>query len=267
MNGKHISDHSFDRVQSPQETNTDGSAAARTDLNSRLRPSAAIDESTPPVIDVVQTDTVLMVEDNAEYAKLLSEVLDLAVPRRFHVIVEPCLASGVKRLIHERCDVVLLDLGLPDSHGIQTLLSVAEKAQNVPIIVLTVEDEKMATECLESGAYAYVVKSEVAPKSLSTLLMSAASTDRDGKIYNGQVAIELESPRGVAQTLAFLTQIRREQSFRVVLQSGSQHDTRLIVRLVRPLPLKDSLSEMNGVDTVREAGSSQGDIALKVVLS
>lgn len=261
----------------------------------------------------VQSYTVLMIEDSADYAQILADVLEFADQGTFHVTIESRLAAGLERLAEEPCDVVLLDLGLPDSHGLQTLVSVAARAQRVPIIVLTaVEDGAMTFECLENGAYAYMVKGQVDPRSLSDLVIRAASsdpevrlkrTDTGGKpvggmsngttnarvagniesepgrgaqpirlqdspdLYRGQVAIELESPGGVVQTAAFLNRIRNQAGLRVVLQTGSQRNTRLLVELIAPSPLKKNISQMAGVSTVRDQGNPQRDAELIVVLS
>ena len=229
--------------------------------------------------------SVLMVEDSTEYAHVLSEVLDLSDPGRFHIVVKPSLVSGLDRLRQEHCDVVLLDLGLPDSQGLQTLWAVVETADLVPVIVLTAREEgELAFKCLESGAFAYVVKGEVEQSALSTLVMKAATARRekvpspelggttpsapaDADIYSGEVAILLQSPGGVTRTIAFLTQIHREDGLRVVLQSGSQQDTRWLVKLMAPSPLRERLARMNGVDSVSEHRNLQGEAELTVALS
>ena len=314
-----LSDHNVERIGPTQAMRgvPDDLAVARTDWKARRLPSAVPDGSKPLAGDLVQPYAVLMVEDSAEYAHVLSEVLELANPGAYHITVESCLEAALNRLTQERCDVILLDLGLPDSHGLQTLVSVASKAQRVPIIVLTaVEEGSMAFECLESGAHAYIAKGEVDPSSLSALVLRAASAHGEGNpaqieengnpdragiggvsskarmasvaeesvpapvqgvglsnpqsdpaLYHGQVAIELISPGGVAQTVAFLARIRKETGLRVVLQTGSQRNTTLVVKLVAPSRLKESLLQMDGVDAVRHHGNSPADARLVVTLS
>ena len=258
--------------------------------------------------DATPSYKVLMIEDSADYAQILADVLEFADQGTFHVTIESSLAAGLSRLGEERWNVVLCDLGLPDSHGLQTLVSVAAEAGRVPIIVLTaVDDGAMTFECLENGAYAYMVKGQVDPKALSDLVIRAASSDPESRLrkrteasgepvsgvsngtpnanlpgnvesdpgrgeepvrlYRGQVAIELESPRGVVQTAAFLNRIRSEPGLRVLLQTGNQRNTRLVVELIAPSPLKKNISQMAGVNAVSDQGNSPKDAQLVVVLS
>ena len=276
-------------------------------------PEAGRTRFSPEAGEAVQSYTVLMIEDSADYAQTLAQVLELADQGKFDLTIESCLAAGLERLADEPRDVILLDLGLPDSHGLQTLVSVAAKAGRVPIIVLTVvEDGAMTFECLENGAYAYMVKGQVDPRSLSELVIRAASSDPEMKprptetsgkpvdgisngttnarvaghiesdsgpgaepmrlqgnpdLYRGKVAIELESPRGVLQTAAFLNKIRSEPGLRVLLQTGNQRNTRLLVDLIAPSPLKKNISQMAGVSAVSDQETSQKDVGLMVTLS
>ena len=281
----------------------DSEVSRRMVIESVSNPDAGRPQFSPVVGRSVQSYTVLMIEDSADYAQILAEVLELADQGTFHLNIESRLAAGLRKLAEGPYDVVLLDLGLPDSHGLQTLVSVATRVPRVPIIVLTaVEDGAMAFECLENGAYAYMVKGQVDPRSLSDLVIGAASDDPEMRpkrtetsgepvgrmsngttdarvaaqpirlqgspdLYRGQVAIELESPGGVAQTAAFLNRIRNEPGLRVVLQTGSQRNTRLLVELIAPSPLKENISEMAGVSAVSDQGNSQRDAGLMVVLN
>lgn len=59
-------------------------------------------------------------------------------------------------------DVVLLDLGLPDSRGMETLETVSERTESFPIVVLTgLQDQQYGVEALERGAHEYLVKGEI----------------------------------------------------------------------------------------------------------
>ena len=64
---------------------------------------------------------VLLVEDNLGDARLLYEGLEEALPGQFQMTHVKRLSEALEYLWKESCDVVLLDLGLPDSHGIDTL--------------------------------------------------------------------------------------------------------------------------------------------------
>ena len=78
---------------------------------------------------------VLLVEDNPGDALLLQEVLAGVGVAEFRLAHVERLSEALKRLGEEHFDVVLLDLLLPDSQGLETLVRVQERAHEVPIIV------------------------------------------------------------------------------------------------------------------------------------
>jgi DNA-binding response OmpR family regulator len=93
---------------------------------------------------------VLVVEDTIQDAELISEMLGEVTEPRFIFSHAPLLSNGLAFLEEQRFDIVLLDLGLPDSQGIETVQKVHEKAPDVPIIVLTgMQDEELAVKALQ----------------------------------------------------------------------------------------------------------------------
>ena len=103
---------------------------------------------------------VLLIEDNPTDVLLTRENLgDAAVFRMQHA---ERLSKGVDLLTSRRFDVVLLDLGLPDSQGLSTLLKVRESSPLVPIVVMTGrDDEETALRAVHLGAQDYLVKNIV----------------------------------------------------------------------------------------------------------
>ena len=72
------------------------------------------------------------------------------------------LLSGLERLLAGGIDAVLLDLGLPDSQGLETFVSVRDQAPELPIIVLTgFDDVAVANMAVRGGAQDYLVKGDV----------------------------------------------------------------------------------------------------------
>ncbi len=102
---------------------------------------------------------VLLVEDNAEVASLMSAMLKKAKSVRFEVTTADTLEAGLNLLKANAFDGILLDLTLPDSNGLETVRSMHSQAANIPIIVLTgVDDEHIATNAVREGAQDYIVK-------------------------------------------------------------------------------------------------------------
>jgi two-component system, sensor histidine kinase len=102
---------------------------------------------------------VLLVEDNLADAKLVMLALNEA-KGTFEIEHVSTASAMMKRLRKEECpDVVLLDLQLPDSSGLDTLESVVNACPHTPIIVLSgLDDEDFIIEAANSGASEYVIK-------------------------------------------------------------------------------------------------------------
>jgi signal transduction histidine kinase len=111
---------------------------------------------------------VLLVEDNMGDARLLYEGMEEALPGQFEMAHVRRLSETLEYLWEDTCNVVLLDLGLPDSHGLDTLVLVRAQAPDVPIVVLTgFQDEEMGDQALKEGAQDYLVKGQADSKLLA----------------------------------------------------------------------------------------------------
>jgi DNA-binding response OmpR family regulator len=110
----------------------------------------------------MKTIRVLLLEDNPGDARLFREFLHedgLAQAEVDHV---GRLKTGLEHLTQEKPDVILLDLGLPDSQGLDTFTQVYAQAPDIPIVVLTgLNDTEQAVEAVKAGAQDYLVKGEV----------------------------------------------------------------------------------------------------------
>jgi signal transduction histidine kinase len=104
---------------------------------------------------------VLLVEDNLGDARLMCEALKEAPAGQFRLTHVRRLSEALEYLWEKTCSVVLLDLGLPDSHGIDSLVLVRAQAPGVPIVVLTgFQDEAVGDQALKKGAQDYLVKGQ-----------------------------------------------------------------------------------------------------------
>ena len=105
---------------------------------------------------------VLLVEDNAGDARLVDTHLRRADRASFTLERVDRLEKGLARLQDGGVDVVLLDLTLPDSQGIDTFERAYAEAPQVPIIVMTgIDDAEMARKAVRDGAQDYLVKRQV----------------------------------------------------------------------------------------------------------
>jgi PAS domain S-box-containing protein len=105
---------------------------------------------------------VLLVEDNPGDARLLRELISEDRRLRAEVTQVDRLARAFAALADDKPDVILLDLSLPDAHGLETVVKTHERAPDVPIIVLTgLNDEELALSAVQSGAEDYLLKGAV----------------------------------------------------------------------------------------------------------
>lgn len=156
---------------------------------------------------------VLIVEDNPADAQLIRLMLAEALPNALDVITVERMAAAVERLTAERFDVVLLDLSLPDTHGLETLVRAREYAGPAPIIVLTgVDDAAAGLEALHLGAQDYITKDELDPALLARAVRYAIERARATdalRTSEQQLARIIETnPQGIAITDAELRFVR-----------------------------------------------------------
>ncbi|HJT60318.1 MAG TPA: response regulator, partial [Burkholderiales bacterium] len=102
---------------------------------------------------------VLLIEDNPGDARLIQEMIreDPAAP--FTLQHADRLSNGLEQLSGGETALVLLDLSLPDSMGLETFSRVYAHSPTVPIIVLTgTDDQNVALSAVKGGAQDYLVK-------------------------------------------------------------------------------------------------------------
>ena len=105
---------------------------------------------------------VLLIEDNPGDQHLIQEMLAAAGDDAFSLACVDNLAAGLAQLTAGRTDVILLDLMLPDSGGLDTFVRTQAHASHVPIVVLTsLDDEDVSIQAVQRGAQDYLLKDEV----------------------------------------------------------------------------------------------------------
>lgn len=136
---------------------------------------------------------VLLIEDNAPLVRMMNDMFAQASGAVFSVESFTRLADGLERLGHGGIDLVLLDLGLPDSTGLDTFVELYNRAPEVPIIVLTaLEDETLALTALRDGAQDYLIKNELNPRALVRAIRYAIERKR-GEEARSRLAAIVES--------------------------------------------------------------------------
>ncbi|MFM9265283.1 PAS domain S-box protein [Tychonema sp. BBK16] len=106
---------------------------------------------------------VLLVEDNAYEAELIEDLLSgISKEQQISLTKVERLSEALLCLNQENFDIILLDLSLPDSWGIETVARVQEYGVNVPIVVLTAQnDQELALRLISVGVQDYLVKRKI----------------------------------------------------------------------------------------------------------
>jgi len=111
---------------------------------------------------------VLLVEDNPGDAVIINEMFREIPQIQFNIFHAQRLLEGLDALGENDFHIVLLDLQLPDSQGIETFNHIHNQAPEIPIIILTgLEDEDFAIDIVGEGAQDYLVKGQVDSKLLA----------------------------------------------------------------------------------------------------
>ena len=122
---------------------------------------------------------VLLVEDNPGDARLIFEMLREVQADEFDLERVDRLESALERLNRAGVDVVLLDLGLPDSEGLDTFWRTRRGAPREPIVIISgLDDEGVALEAVRAGAQDYLVKGRIEGPLLARVIRYALERTR-----------------------------------------------------------------------------------------
>jgi len=122
---------------------------------------------------------LILVEDNAADAGLVREMLSNAAATKYEIVTVPRLGDALDRLNQEPFDAILLDLGLPDARGLDSLQMLQRTAPDVPIVVLSgLDDKTLALEAVRQGAQDYLLKGENDGPTLARTVLYAAERKR-----------------------------------------------------------------------------------------
>jgi len=111
---------------------------------------------------------ILLIEDNPADSELIKIFLRSSYANRCSVVTASSLLDGTQLLATGNYDIIIADLSLPDSSGLETFNKVYEKAWHTPIIVLTgLEDESVGINAVKLGAQDFLIKGSIKGKELT----------------------------------------------------------------------------------------------------
>ncbi len=106
--------------------------------------------------------SVLLIEDNPADSRLVSIFLKSIYGDRAFISIADSLSIGLEMAEQNKPDVIILDLSLPDSGGLETFTKLHTKISYIPVIVLTgLEDETVGIDAVKMGAQDFLQKGEI----------------------------------------------------------------------------------------------------------
>lgn len=168
---------------------------------------------------------VLIIEDDGGDAAIICRLLSKASSIYFDVERAERMSSGVDLLGKKQYDVVLSDLGLPDSIGVETFSRLHSLYPDTPMIVLTgLDDEKIAIRAVQSGAQDYLVKGHIDTNLLIRSIQY--SIERQKLITQLEKNLkEIKILRGLLPMCAWCRNIRDDKGYWKGLESYIQEHT------------------------------------------
>ena len=163
---------------------------------------------------------VLLIEDNPGDTRLLREMLKEATDSLFEVEAADRLASGLDYLKSNPVDAVILDLGLPDSQGLDSFREIYRQSPKVPVLVMTgLADETIGMQAVQEGAQDYLLKGTVEGKLLARIIRFAIERkqildERDSLITRLKEALsEIRTLSGFLPICAWCKKIRDDKGY------------------------------------------------------
>lgn len=149
------------------------------------------------------TVNVLIIDDNPTDTNRVAESLAEETGPSYHVESADRLSTGLERLSRNEINVVLLELQLSDSEGLDTLARVRAHSPDLPVLVLTGSlDRRLGMSAVLEGAQDYLMKSEMNYFSLSRVIQYAIARERASRSkdnFVGVVCHEIRNPLSVIQ--------------------------------------------------------------------
>ena len=156
---------------------------------------------------------VLLIEDNAVDARLVKGMLEHDESGIFELKHASTLDEGLRLLAPDSVyQVILLDLGLPDANGLQTLRRIMPVAEGASVVVLTgLQDEELGIAALREGAHDYIIKGQIQGGQLRRILRYAVERHK----LDGELRAEIKQRTRVQEALQL-----SEQRYRLLAETA-----------------------------------------------
>jgi len=157
-------------------------------------------------------NNIVIIEDDELSTKILKNLLDKFRDEIGKISSFETLNSALEYLSFNECDVVILDLNLPDSAELNTFLTLHSKFPNIPIVIMTgMDDTEMAKEAIKLGAQEFIIKG-LTDKAEILFKIITYAIERD--IINNKLEVEVgKRTKELSRTVDFLLQLSKIQNW------------------------------------------------------
>lgn len=201
---------------------------------------------------------ILLIDDDIEDLDMIEEFLLKTGGQSPDFMIENArsLESGLQLLIKNGIDIILLDLNLPDSKGMETFLKINKAAPDIPVIIMSViYDDALAIEAVRKGAQDYLFKKETSPEVLARTIRFAMERHR--------LRRELTKANSRLERLAMIdpiTELFNRRGLQEILSHELQRAQKKNANLLALLVDLDDFKKINNA-----LGHTVGDVVLKEV--
>ena len=190
---------------------------------------------------------ILLVEDNPPDARLLQETFREITGTKFEITHVKQLSEAVSQLGKSSFDVILLDLSLPDSSGLETLERALLMTPSLPIIVLTgLNDENVGIQALRKGAQDYLIKGQTNRDLFVRVINYSIERKRTEKeLRDARDDLEIRVKERTLELEKTVDVLRDEISRRVEAEKKIRADQKLLRSLTAELVLTEERERHN----------------------
>ncbi len=135
---------------------------------------------------------ILQIEDDDDQLKLMNELLIDSTLIHFEIFSANSITQAKQIIAENELDILLIDLNLSETKGINTFYKTKELAPSTPIIIISaIYDEELALEALNNGAQDFLTKKSLTQKVITRSILFAIERSRfksnektDKKLYD-----------------------------------------------------------------------------------
>jgi two-component system, cell cycle response regulator len=185
---------------------------------------------------------LLLVEDNPGDARLFAETIKEARAFQFELAHRSSVDQALAFVAHNKPDMIVLDLGLPDAGGVDAVRNIQLAAPDIPLVVLTgLDDEASAVQALHAGAQDYLVKGQLSTSLLVRALRYAF--ERHGMQRALRKESTIDELTGLSNRRGFL--MLAEQHAMLAKRTGERFMV-VFIDMDRLKPINDTLGHQAG---------------------